>query len=176
MSFSPCHGHLVFLFLSLRVGDAFDKNGVYDRHIRLNGYPFLENKDPFEHKTILRDVMSPPAASNEAPVFIERDTCTLGDIGIDSSFAYGKCTVSLATESLLESSQHSGFPIVLSAQDMRVQGYISRRDIERFVGMPSISLHADTPSHWQPRAHRCKCTESNISMAYLFCSFSDVWG
>ena len=34
------------------VGDAFDKEGIYDGHIHLNGYPFLDNKDEFTHTTL----------------------------------------------------------------------------------------------------------------------------
>lgn len=34
------------------VGDAFGKEGIYDGHIRLNGYPFLDNKDEFTHTTL----------------------------------------------------------------------------------------------------------------------------
>ena len=50
---------------SLRVGDAFNNNGIYDRHIQLNGYPFLENKDIFSEPTLASDVMQPPASSGE---------------------------------------------------------------------------------------------------------------
>ncbi|XP_060598222.1 H(+)/Cl(-) exchange transporter 3-like [Ruditapes philippinarum] len=41
------------------VGDALGKQGIYDAHIRLNGYPYLDNKEEFTHTTIAADVMRP---------------------------------------------------------------------------------------------------------------------
>ena len=41
------------------VGDALGKQGVYDAHILLNSYPFLDSKDEFEHTSIAADVMQP---------------------------------------------------------------------------------------------------------------------
>ena len=33
--------------------------GIYDAHIALNGYPFLDSKDEFQHTTLAADVMQP---------------------------------------------------------------------------------------------------------------------
>lgn len=41
------------------VGDAFGRDGIYDAHIALNGYPFLDNKEEFGCTTIAADVMQP---------------------------------------------------------------------------------------------------------------------
>ena len=41
------------------VGDAFGRDGIYDAHIVLNGYPFLDNKEEFGHTTLAADVMQP---------------------------------------------------------------------------------------------------------------------
>ncbi|XP_014672883.1 PREDICTED: H(+)/Cl(-) exchange transporter 3-like [Priapulus caudatus] len=41
------------------VGDAVLKEGIYDAHIYLNGYPFLDSKLEFTHTTIAADVMRP---------------------------------------------------------------------------------------------------------------------
>lgn len=40
-------------------GDASDKKGIYDAHIELNGYPFLDTKEEFTHTTLAQDVMQP---------------------------------------------------------------------------------------------------------------------
>jgi chloride channel 3/4/5 len=69
------------LSFPFRVGDAINPYGIYDRHIQLNGYPFLENKDTFEHASIARDVMQPNAGSGTAPVFIAMENCTLEQLG-----------------------------------------------------------------------------------------------
>uniref|UniRef100_A0A8D2Q8Y2 Chloride voltage-gated channel 5 n=1 Tax=Varanus komodoensis TaxID=61221 RepID=A0A8D2Q8Y2_VARKO len=41
------------------VADAIGREGIYDAHIRLNGYPFLEAKEEFSHKTLAMDAMRP---------------------------------------------------------------------------------------------------------------------
>ena len=41
------------------VGDAFGRDGIYDAHIGLNGYPFLDNKEEFGCTTIAADAMQP---------------------------------------------------------------------------------------------------------------------
>ena len=33
--------------------------GIYDAHITLNGYPFLDIKEEFDHTTLASDVMQP---------------------------------------------------------------------------------------------------------------------
>uniref|UniRef100_A0A1I8FG75 Chloride channel protein n=1 Tax=Macrostomum lignano TaxID=282301 RepID=A0A1I8FG75_9PLAT len=40
-------------------GDRLTKGGIYEEHIRLNGYPYLDNKEEFAHTTIAADVMHP---------------------------------------------------------------------------------------------------------------------
>merc|ERR1712020_795203 len=41
------------------VGDAIRRMGIYDAHIDLNGYPFLDIKEEFDHTTLAADVMQP---------------------------------------------------------------------------------------------------------------------
>jgi chloride channel 3/4/5 len=41
------------------VGDALGRQGIYDAHIGLNGYPFLDSKEEFGHTTLAADVMQP---------------------------------------------------------------------------------------------------------------------
>ena len=41
------------------VGDALGRAGIYDAHIALNGYPFLDIKEEFDHTTLAADVMQP---------------------------------------------------------------------------------------------------------------------
>lgn len=41
------------------VGDALGKQGIYDAHIGLNGYPFLDSKEEFSHTGLAADVMQP---------------------------------------------------------------------------------------------------------------------
>ena len=41
------------------MGDALGKQGIYDAHIALNGYPFLDSKEEFAHTSLAADVMQP---------------------------------------------------------------------------------------------------------------------
>lgn len=41
------------------IGDGFVRGGIYDAHIELNGYPFLDNKEEFNFTTTASDVMRP---------------------------------------------------------------------------------------------------------------------
>lgn len=45
------------------VGDALGRQGIYDAHIALNGYPFLDSKDEFQHTSLAADVMQPKYVS-----------------------------------------------------------------------------------------------------------------
>ena len=60
------------------VGDALGKMGIYDAHIGLNGYPFLDIKEEFDHTTLAADVMQPQ--SNEPLSVFTQDSMTLGDV------------------------------------------------------------------------------------------------
>lgn len=46
------------------VGDALGRQGVYDAHINLNGYPFLDSKEEFAHTALAADVMQPKYVKN----------------------------------------------------------------------------------------------------------------
>jgi len=41
------------------VGDLLDRQGIYDAHIALNGYPFLDSKEEFQQMTVAAAVMKP---------------------------------------------------------------------------------------------------------------------
>ena len=43
---------MIATMFSKWVCDAFGNEGIYDGHIRLNGYPFLESKEEFTHTTL----------------------------------------------------------------------------------------------------------------------------
>ncbi|KAI5644829.1 voltage gated chloride channel domain-containing protein [Phthorimaea operculella] len=47
------------------VGDALGRQGIYDAHIALNGYPFLDSKDEFQHTSLAADVMQPKHRASE---------------------------------------------------------------------------------------------------------------
>ncbi|XP_055382535.1 H(+)/Cl(-) exchange transporter 5 isoform X2 [Condylostylus longicornis] len=91
------------------VGDALGRKGIYDAHISLNGYPFLDSKDEFAHTTLAADVMQP---KNETLSVITQDSMTVDDV-----------------ESLLKETEHNGYPVVVSRENQYLVGFVLRRDL-----------------------------------------------
>ncbi|XP_023229740.1 H(+)/Cl(-) exchange transporter 3-like isoform X1 [Centruroides sculpturatus] len=102
---------MVAIMTSKWVGDAFGKEGIYDAHIQLNCYPFLDNKTEFTETTLAADAMKPK--KNEEPLqVITQDGMTLDDI-----------------ESLLNSTSYNGFPVVVSKESQYLVGFVARTDL-----------------------------------------------
>ncbi|XP_061164575.1 H(+)/Cl(-) exchange transporter 3-like isoform X1 [Saccostrea echinata] len=110
---------MVATMTSKWVGDAFGKEGIYDAHIQLNGYPFLDSKEEFTLTTQASDVMRPRCArygsvvENDAPLsVITQDSMTVTEV-----------------EHLLKSTSHNGFPVVISQESQYLLGFVLRRDL-----------------------------------------------
>lgn len=50
---------MVATMIAKWVADAFDEHGIYDKHIILNNYPFLDCKTEYRYSTLACDVMRP---------------------------------------------------------------------------------------------------------------------
>ncbi|XP_050301056.1 H(+)/Cl(-) exchange transporter 5 isoform X2 [Anthonomus grandis grandis] len=92
------------------VGDALGREGIYDAHIALNGYPFLDSKDEYKHTSLAADVMQPKR--NESLSVITQDSMTVDDI-----------------EALLKDTEHNGYPVVVSRDSQYLVGFIPRKDL-----------------------------------------------
>ncbi|KAM3857537.1 LOW QUALITY PROTEIN: H(+)/Cl(-) exchange transporter 5-like [Diretmus argenteus] len=127
------------------VADAFGREGIYEAHIRLNGYPFLEPKEEFDHNSLAVDVMR-PRRTDPALVVLTQEGMTVGEV-----------------ESLVESTHYSGFPVVVSQESQRLVGFVLRRDLlisidnarQRQEGVVSASQvvfteHAPAQAHEAP--------------------------
>eukprot|EP00736_Rhodelphis_marinus_P013749 Rmarinus@m.20293 len=95
---------MVGVLLSKWVGDALTRDGIYDEHIRLQGYPFLNCDRNLALEAKAEDVM------------VSSDLCV---IPAESA------TVGRLYE-LMQSNSYQGYPVVTSGKDMHVVGYISR--------------------------------------------------
>ncbi|BFZ15227.1 hypothetical protein BsWGS_18266 [Bradybaena similaris] len=93
------------------VGDALGKEGIYDAHIALNGYPFLGSKEEFTHTTIAADVMKPRRYESSLSV-ITQDSMTVEEV-----------------ENLMSYTEHNGFPVVVSKESRYLVGFVLRRDL-----------------------------------------------
>lgn len=123
------------------VADAFGKEGIYESHIQLNGYPYLDVRDEFTHRTLATDVMR-PRRSDPPLAVLTQDSTTVEDV-----------------EALIKDTDYNGFPVVVSRESERLIGFVQRRDltlaISKWFGVPTRSrgnscLKANVP----PRRER----------------------
>lgn len=101
------------------VADALGREGIYEAHIRLNGYPFLEPKEEFEHKTLAMDVMRPRRSDPPLSVL------TQSGMSVDQ------------VEAVIADTAFSGFPVVVSQETQRLVGFVLRRDLFISLGKRS---------------------------------------
>uniref|UniRef100_A0AAY4CK08 Chloride channel protein n=1 Tax=Denticeps clupeoides TaxID=299321 RepID=A0AAY4CK08_9TELE len=97
------------------VADALGREGIYEAHIRLNGYPFLEAKEEYAHQTLAMDVMR-PRRSDPALAVLTQDDMTVGQV-----------------EELVAATEYSGYPVVVSHDSLRLVGFVLRRDLLIFI-------------------------------------------
>uniref|UniRef100_A0A8C2IHK7 Chloride channel protein n=1 Tax=Cyprinus carpio TaxID=7962 RepID=A0A8C2IHK7_CYPCA len=112
------------------VADAFGKEGIYEAHIQLNGYPYLD-QDEFTHRTLATDVMRP--RRNEPPLAVlTQDSTTVEDV-----------------ETLIKDTDYNGFPVVVSRESERLIGFVQRRDL--ILNISKTHAHSATlaydPAH-----------------------------
>jgi chloride channel 3/4/5 len=102
---------MIAVMISKWVGDAIIRDGIYDGHIHLYGYPFLDSKREFTHNTLACDVMRP--RQSDPPLTI-----------VDLS----QVTVGLL-EDLVSDTDYFGFPCVLDSTSQLLAGFLTRKDI-----------------------------------------------
>lgn len=118
------------------VADALGREGIYEAHIRLNGYPFLEPKEEFHHKTLAVDVMRPRRSDPSLSVLRESGM-TVEEV-----------------ERLISDTTYSGFPVVITQESQRLVGFVLRRDLVISLGTYLHAwLHVDLK---QIIAHSCE--------------------
>lgn len=86
--------------------------GIYDAHIQMNNYPFLDNKGEYPFSTSASQVMRPGVNSAELKV-VYNGHHTVGEL-----------------ESLLREFSFSGFPVVVGPDSMLILGFCPRRDLD----------------------------------------------
>lgn len=123
------------IMVSKWVADAFGKESIYDEHILLNEYPFLDNKTEYRFTSKVLDIMS-----SELTV-LEVHGQTVGKLG-----------------DFLTANNYTGYPIVTRKEEMIVVGYISHQELrtalERYKTLKNVP--DDTP---------CYFTQTDINMA-----------
>ncbi|CAG8540609.1 15699_t:CDS:10, partial [Gigaspora rosea] len=111
------------VMISKWVGDAFDKEGIYDGWIRINEYPFLDSKEDYVYNTLASQYMT-----------------RVEDLMVIT--ATGHTLESL--DELLKDTDYKGFPVVNNVKNMLLTGYISRSELryamDKAKKKPGISL------------------------------------
>uniref|UniRef100_A0A3P8Y5N4 Chloride channel protein n=1 Tax=Esox lucius TaxID=8010 RepID=A0A3P8Y5N4_ESOLU len=98
------------------VADAFGREGIYEAHIRLNGYPFLEPKEEYGSKALAQDVMR-PRRSDPPLAVLTQEGMSVGEV-----------------EAMVADTDYSGFPVVVCQESQRLVGFILRRDLVISLG------------------------------------------
>ncbi|CAG8449251.1 8998_t:CDS:10 [Scutellospora calospora] len=99
---------MIAVMISKWVGDAFDKEGIYDGWIRINEYPFLDSKEDYVYNTLASQYMT-----------------RVEDLMVIT--ATGHTLDSL--DELLNETDYKGFPVVNNLRNMLLTGYISRSEL-----------------------------------------------
>ncbi|BGP49381.1 chloride channel [Rhodotorula kratochvilovae] len=113
-------------------GDYFSKNGIYDTWINLRNYPFLDNKADYRRDTVLaRHVMTPAA-----------ELMCVTDEGWEVR----------RLEALLDQEDYRGFPVIKTAKERVVIGYLGRVELREALNQlrhtPSVT--PSTPVFFTP--------------------------
>jgi AGAP005777-PA len=102
------------------VGDALVKQGIYDAHITLNGYPFLDSKEEFSYTTIAADCMK-PSRTDPPLMVITQDSMVVDDLDV-----------------LLKNSEHNGYPVIVSKESQYLVGFVLRKDLHMALSRAKI--------------------------------------
>ncbi|KAI9206915.1 putative voltage-gated chloride channel [Polychytrium aggregatum] len=102
----PC---MITLMVAKLVGDAFQEGGIADILIRVNKFPFLDHKEDSIIGVAADEVMTP----------------------IDELVCFPSTGMRISSiEKVLSEVDYKGFPVVKSAEDDSLIGYISRSDLK----------------------------------------------
>jgi chloride channel 3/4/5 len=102
---------MITIVTSKWIGDACGTSGIYDEHIRLKGYPFLDSKCEYSSTTTAREILHPQ--HNEPPlcVLLEKGN-TVGSL-----------------KRLLKESPYKGFPLIDNLESRGSLGFVNRIDL-----------------------------------------------
>ncbi|KAK4336757.1 hypothetical protein RND71_044220 [Anisodus tanguticus] len=107
------------------VGDALGKQGIYDAHILLNGYPYLDSKEEFTYKTTAEDCMQSLDEGSQSFAYLTQHSMTTRNL-----------------EFLIKKNDFNGYPIVVSDDSRYLVGFVLRKDLENAI-FKAKSVKAD---------------------------------
>ncbi|KAL6073810.1 Chloride channel protein [Balamuthia mandrillaris] len=119
------------VMISKWVSDSLGKEGIYDQHIALNRYPFLDNKARLALPHTIAHIMK---ADNI--------------VVIESNSVH---TVE-SLEHFLDSNEYNGYPIVNRREEMLLVGYIARKELRQALASARVteSVTSTSRCYFQP--------------------------
>ncbi|OQR66649.1 H(+)/Cl(-) exchange transporter 3-like [Tropilaelaps mercedesae] len=122
------------------VADALNKEGIYDAHIGLNDYPFLDLKEEFTHTSLANEVMRP--GPGDGPLrTLPQEGWTVDEL-----------------EAFLRGNTNNGFPVVVSRDNPALVGFVKRKDLvlalsllspnDGVINKSPVIFSAHVPSPW----------------------------
>eukprot|EP00761_Pharyngomonas_kirbyi_P003103 gb/GECH01003107.1/.p1 GENE.gb/GECH01003107.1/~~gb/GECH01003107.1/.p1 ORF type:complete len:752 (+),score=138.65 gb/GECH01003107.1/:1-2256(+) len=102
---------MLAVVISKWVGDAFNRESVYEMYIHLNGYPFLDNKVDVDVPGSAKDMM------------VSRKLMVIPSKSASIRFL----------ENLLKEHKYQGFPVIHDDQGMLIAGYITRQELQNAI-------------------------------------------
>ncbi|KAI8807085.1 chloride channel [Cladochytrium replicatum] len=99
---------MITVMVAKMVADSFDKDGIFDGIIHLNGYPYLDHREEYTHDTYAGDIMT-----------------KVEDLQILT--ATGHTIDSL--DEIHRNEDYKGYPVVNTVQDMQLIGYAGRAEL-----------------------------------------------
>jgi chloride channel 3/4/5 len=116
--------------VSKLVGDALVREGIYDAHIQLNNYPYLDVKSEFNDQTTAFDVLENRQEKNEL-IILPRDGLTLGEL-----------------ITIVRTWKYNGYPVVANRDEASIIGFVLRRDLQLVLQqrtLTNVQSNVDTP-------------------------------
>jgi len=110
------------------IGDGFVRGGIYDAHIELNGYPFLDNKEEFNFTTTAADVMRPRPEQPSLLAYLTQSGMTF-----------------LELDHLLKETTHTSYPVVVSREQPYVVGQVQRRHLQMVLKSQKMQRYRLSP-------------------------------
>ncbi|RLV91810.1 hypothetical protein JA1_003600 [Spathaspora sp. JA1] len=103
---------MIVVAITKSVNDKWGKGGIADQMINVNGLPLIDTKEEFEFGTSVESAMSPVVVA-----FSIAEPLTLSELN-----------------HILQNTNYGGYPIITSAENPKLYGYISRYEIEYILG------------------------------------------
>jgi chloride channel 3/4/5 len=103
------------------IGDALVGEGIYDAHIKLNNYPYLDIKTEFIDQTTAIDVLEKKREKNEL-IMLPRDGLTLGEL-----------------IPIIRTYKYNGYPVVASHEEASIIGFVLRRDLQLIMEQRTLT-------------------------------------